>query len=56
MEVFKEKAYIIEINTDGFSSFMLLIIAIVAPRQVFEQWKSQCSKTGKILHKQHKNS
>ena len=30
MEVFKEKAYIIEINTDGFSSFMLLIIAIVA--------------------------
>ena len=50
MEVFKEKAYIIEINTDG-SSFMLLIIAIVAPRQVFEQWKSQCSKTGKILHK-----
>ena len=51
MEVFKEKAYIIEINTDGFSSFMLLIIAIVAPRQVFEQWKSQCSKTGKILHK-----
>ena len=30
MEVFKEKAYIIEINTDGFSSFMFLIIAIVA--------------------------